>query len=258
MDSAIRLRDEVEKFAGGTVAVGISRVPFKCPAAPYEVALLLEDYFTRKGIRDRTKFEFFTPEPNPVPAAGPEIGDKVRELFKSRGINYHPKIRLKEVKQHELDFETGETIPFDLLFCVPPHVAPAPVMEAGLTDQTGWVQVNPRTLETNSEGVYAVGDVTSVSTPHGYVPFLPKAGVFARGQAEVVANNIAAKVKGTGRAKQWEGNGSCFLEVGAGQSAFVTGNFLAEPKPEIEFRMPSRVWHAQKVIFERYWLRHWF
>jgi sulfide:quinone oxidoreductase len=141
---------------------------------------------------------------------------------------------------------------------VPPHAAPAPVVQAGLTDETGWIPVNPRTMETNHEGVYAVGDVTSISTPNGYVPFLPKAGVFAHGQAEVVAINIAANIKGRGKMKEWDGQGSCFLEVGGGQSAFVKGNFFAEPKPEIEFHMPGRVWHAQKVIFEKYWMRHWF
>ncbi|MEM3186427.1 MAG: FAD/NAD(P)-binding oxidoreductase [Conexivisphaerales archaeon] len=85
LDSATRFRDVVEKFAGGTLAIGISRTPFKCPAAPYEVALLLEDYYTKKGMRDKVKFEFFTPEANPVPAAGAEIGNKVSELLKSRG-----------------------------------------------------------------------------------------------------------------------------------------------------------------------------
>ncbi|MEM3186426.1 MAG: hypothetical protein QXQ39_07095 [Conexivisphaerales archaeon] len=165
---------------------------------------------------------------------------------------------MKEIKQNELSFESGETIPFDLLFCVPPHVAPAPVVETGLTNESGWIPVNSGTLETNHQGVYAVGDVTSVSTPNGYVPLLPKAGVFAHGQAEVVANNIAAKIKGKGKMREWDGHGSCFLEVGGGQSAFVKGNFLAAPKPEIEFHMPGRVWHAQKVIFEKYWMGHWF
>ena len=258
LESATRFKDAVEKFRGGTIAIGISRTPFKCPAAPYEVALLLEDYYTKKGLRDKLKFEFFTPEPGPVPAVGPDIGNKVLEVLRSRGINYHPKLRLKEIRQNDLSFEGGETMRFDLLFCVPPHVAPPPVVKAGLTNETGWIPVNPRTMETSHEGVYAVGDVTSIPTPSGYVPFLPKAGVFAHGQAEVAARNIATKITGRGKATTWDGKGSCFLEVGGGQSAFVKGNFLSEPRPEIEFHMPGRVWHAQKVIFEKYWMRHWF
>ena len=258
LDSAVRFKEAVEKFEGGTIAVGVSRTPFKCPAAPYETALLLEDYYSKKGMRDRVKFEFFTPEGNPVPAVGAEIGSKVAEFLKSKNISYHPKLKVTEIRDGEARFESGEQISFDLLFCVPPHKAPKPVVDAKLTDETGWIPVKPRTLETNHNGIYAVGDVTSLPTPKGYMPFLPKAGVFAHGQAEVVANNIAVQIKGRGKVKEWDGHGSCFLEGGHGESAFVKGRFLAEPKPEIEFHMPGRVWHMQKVLFEKYWMRHWF
>ena len=259
LDSATRFKKSVEKFEGGTIAIGVSRTPFKCPAAPFEVALLLEYYYAKKGIRNNMKIEFFTPETIPVPAVGPEIGNKVLDLLKSRGINYHPKLRLKDVKKNQLSFENGETMSFDLLFCVPPHVAPQPAVKAGLTSkENGWIPVNPRTLMTDFEGVYAIGDITSVPTPSGYMPFLPKAGVFAHGHAEVVANNIAVKVSGKGKIKEWDGNGLCFLEVGGGLSAFLKGDFLSEPRPSIRFHTPNRIWHAQKVLFEKYWMKHWF
>lgn len=258
LDSALRFKQAIEAFPGGTIAVGVSRLPFKCPAAPYEVALLLDDFYTRKGMRDKVKFEFFTPEGGPVPAAGPEIGGQVAELLAARGINYRPKRKLTEIGNGELRFEGGETVPYDLLFCVPPHRAPRPVVDAGLTDGTGWVPVNAATLETKIPGVYAVGDIAAVATPNGYVPFLPKAGVFAHGHAETVASNLAAQIKGKGKTRRWDGHGACFLEVGRGQSAFVSGNFLAAPKPEIDFRMPGKVWHMQKVLFERHWMKRWF
>ena len=256
LESALKFEEAVKSFDGGAIAVGISRTPFKCPAAPYEVALLLDDYFRKKG--EKVKFEFFTSEAIPVPAVGPDIGNKVLELLRSRGIKYHPKLKVKEIKSKEISFESGETISHDMLFCVPPHVAPKPVVEAGLTDETGWIPVNPRTLETKHKGIYAVGDVASIQTPNGYTPYLPKAGVFAHGQAEVVANNIVLGIAGNGKMKEWDGSGACFLEVGKGQSAYVKGTFLSEAEPDIDFHMPSRVWHAEKVAFEKYWMHHWF
>jgi sulfide:quinone oxidoreductase len=261
LESALKFKEAVETFSAGTIAIGIARTPFKCPAAPYEVALLLDDYFGKKKIRDKIKFEFFTPESIPVPAVGPDVGNKVLEMLYSRRINYHPKMKVKEIKSNELIFEDGGlVIPYDLLFCVPPHVAPKSVVEAGLTDETGWIPVNPLTLETRHDRIYAVGDVTSIKTPDGYVPFLPKAGVFAHGQAEVVANNLIGQIsaKISRKKREWDGKGSCFLEVGKGQSAFVKGAFLAKPKPKIEFHMPGKVWHAEKVAFEKYWMHHWF
>jgi len=258
LESALRFRDAVERFRGGTLAIGVSRTPFKCPAAPYEIALLLQDHFARKGMADSVRFEFFTPEPAPVPSVGPEIGAKVLEFMRLRGIRYHPKVKVSGIEAGQVRFENGETLAYDLLFCVPPHRVPRPVLEAGLVDETGWVPVNPGTLETRLPDVYAVGDVTALPTPKGYVPFLPKAGVFAHGQAEVVAHNVAASVRGRGNRKEWDGRGACFLEVARGQSAFVRGRFLEEPRPAVEFHMPARTWHMQKVLFEKYWMHHWF
>ena len=258
LESALRFQEAVEGFRGGTVAVGVARTPFKCPAAPYEMALLLEDHFAKRGMRERVRFEFFTAEPAPVPSVGPEIGSQVLDLLKSRGIPYHPKRKLVHIGPSELRFETGDSLPFDLLFCVPPHRAPKPVVDAGLTDGTGWIPVDAQTLRTAHKDVYAIGDITSLSTPNGYVPFLPKAGVFAHGQAEIVAHNLAVRVRGRGKEKQWDGHGSCFLEVGGGKGAYLKGDFLAAPRPTIEFHPPSRVWHLQKVLFEKYWMRRWF
>ena len=78
----------------------------------------------------------------------------------------------------------GDEMPFDLFLGVPVHRAPAVVEESGLAVD-GWIPVDPLTLETRFPGVYAVGDVTSVGTP--------KAGVFAEGQAAVVADRILAR-----------------------------------------------------------------
>ncbi len=257
LDSALKFRKAIEQFKEGTIAIGISRLPFKCPAAPYEVALLLDSYFTKKGVRDKIKLEFFTPEATPMPAAGPEIGSRVIEFLKAKKVNYHPKLKLTAIKTNALHFENGERMAYDLLFCVPPHAAPKPVVTSNLTNETGWIPVNPRTLETGHAGVYAVGDVASIPTPHGYAPALPKAGVFAHEQAKIVANNIAVAIRGIGKMREWGGHGACFLETGNAQGAFVEGNFLAAPRPDIRFHMPGRIYHMQKILFEKYWMDHW-
>ena len=70
----------------------------------------------------------------------------------------------------------------------------------------GWIPVDPLTLETSYADVYAVGDVTSVGTP--------KAGVFAEGQAGVVADAIIARARASGDASQYDGRGICYLEFG--------------------------------------------
>ena len=258
LESAVRLKDALANFPGGRVMVGVSRLPFKCPTAPYEMALLLDDRFRRQGIREKVCIDFFTPESAPLPSAGPENGRKVVEMFQERGIGYLPGRKLKAISSKSISLEDGNPLAYDLLVCVPPHRAPRPVVEAGLTDPSGWIPVDSRAMETKHPGVFAVGDITSIPTPNGYTPFLSKAGVFAHGQAEVVAQNLAVRITGRGHGKSWDGHGACFLEVARGKSAYMSGNFLAAPKPLLTFRAPGAIYHTQKVLFEKYWMRHWF
>lgn len=258
LESAVRLRKALAAFDGGVVAVGVSRLPFKCPAAPYETALLIEHQLRERGLGGKFRVQFFTPEGMPLPSAGPDIGNRALEFLTSRGIESNFKIKLGEVKAGEAIFEDGSAIRFDLLIAVPPHTCPQVVRNAGLADETGWVPVDPTAMRTKHGNVYAIGDVASVSTPSGFVPYLPKAGVFAHGQAEVVANNISVEIKGRGKAKAWDGGGACFLMTGGAQAAFVKGTWFTTPRPIVKFSPPSRTTYMQRVLFEKYWMSHWF
>jgi sulfide:quinone oxidoreductase len=258
LESAIRLRKALAAFDGGVVAVGVSRLPFKCPAAPYETALLIDHQLRARGLGNKFRIRFFTPEGMPLPSAGADIGNRALDFLKARGIEPTFKTKLAEVKAGEATFDDGSAIRFDLLIAVPPHSCPRVVREAGLTDETGWVPVDPTTMRTKHSNVYAIGDVSSVPTPSGFVPYLPKAGVFAHGQAEVVANNISVEIKGRGKTKGWDGAGACFLMTGGAQAAFVKGSWFTTPRPEVKFSPPSRTSYMQRVLFEKYWMTHWF
>src|SRR2546425_4964734 len=84
IEGALKLRGAIDNFDGGSIATGISRLPIKCPPAPYELALLLEEHFRR--IKKRAEIHFFTPEPHPVPAAGPRTCQKGRRPFDLLGV----------------------------------------------------------------------------------------------------------------------------------------------------------------------------
>jgi sulfide:quinone oxidoreductase len=258
LESAVRLRQTLTQFDGGEIAVGVSSLPFKCPAAPYETALLIDHHFKSLPSNARVRIRFFTPEGLPLPSAGPDIGNLTLELMKARGIEATFKTKLKEVQPGKTVFDDGSEIPFDLLIAVPPHVCPTVVKEAGLTDETGWIPVDRASMRTTHYGVYAIGDVASLPTPSGFVPYLPKAGVFAHGEAEVVANNISVEITGRGKVKAFDGGGSCFLMTGGSQAAFVKGTWFSTPRPSVKFSSPSRTSYMQRVLFEKYWLRRWF
>jgi sulfide:quinone oxidoreductase len=258
LDGTLRLRDALGRFNGGRVAVLIAGLPFKCPAAPYEAAMLIEASLRRRGLRERTQVDVYTPETLPMPVAGKAIGEAIKAMVEGKGIGFHPQRKLAAVDpgRRELAFEGGSTAAYDLLVVVPPHRCPAVVREAGLTGETGWVPVDKATLETSHERVFAIGDVTAIKLPVGLM--LPKAGVFAHAQAEAVAHNIAAAITGRGAPDRFDGAGYCFVEMGDGVAAYAKGNFYAEPAPAVTMRSPSRFWHWGKIYFEKRWLRRWF
>lgn len=252
------LREALTSFAGGRLVVLTAAPAYKCPAAPYEAAMLLEYYCRKRRIRAQTGLDLFAAEAGPMGVAGPEVSKAVREMVEAKGISFHSEHQITEVDpaRRRLRFSNGAEANYDLLAFVPPHRAPQVVRAAGLASESGWVAVDRHTMETRFERVYALGDVVSIPLKLGKP--LPKAGVFAHAEAEVVAKNIVRAITGKGKPAAFDGLGDCFIETGDGKAGFGKGDFYAEPVPQVSIRRPSRFWHAGKVLFERGWLRRWF
>ncbi len=248
------LREALGRLERGRVVVMTAAPAYKCPAAPYEAALLIDAYLRQRGLRDAVTVEVYAAEPGPMGVAGPEMSGAVKQLLAGKGIPYHPEHQVTSVDAatKQLAFANGAEATFDVLAYVPPHRAPRVVRESALASDTGWVSVDRHTLETKFAGVFAIGDVVSIPLKLGKP--LPKAGVFAHGEAKVVARNIASAINGRDASERFNGHGECFIEIGDGKAGFGGGDFYAEPKPAVTVRAPSWRWHLGKVLFEKSWL----
>ena len=258
LEGATRLWSALQNFKGGRIVVLVSAMPYKCPAAPYETALLLEDYLQRQGIRDRCSVEVFTLETLPMGVAGPAMGQAVVSMMDAKGIEFNPKLDLTRIDaaSKEIIFSNRDPAPFDLLAGVPPHRAPRVVRESALANKAGWVAVDKQTLQTSYENVYAIGDVTAVKLANGMA--LPKAGIFAEGQALTVARRIVEEIRGVEMKAEFDGLGFCWIETGGGSAGFASGEFYAEPDPVVPLPRSGRMWHWGKILFEKYWLGEGF
>lgn len=247
-------RDRLAHFRSGRIVVMTAAPAYKCPAAPYEAAMLIEAFCRKQGIRDATEIDLYAAEPAPMGVAGPEVSGAVRQLVAAKGIQYHPEHQVTAVDAagRRITFANGAHAEFDLLAYVPPHRVPQVVRDSGLVAESGWVPVDRHTLETRVSGVYAIGDVVAIPLKLGKP--LPKAGVFAHGEAEIVAANIAHAITGAGTPQRFDGQGECFIEIGDGKAGFGGGDFFAEPAPRVTLHPPSWRWHLGKVLFEKSWL----
>ncbi|MBI4484737.1 MAG: NAD(P)/FAD-dependent oxidoreductase [Acidobacteria bacterium] len=238
----------------GRIVVLTAAPAYKCPAAPYEAAMLLDAWYRTRGLRDGMQFDVYAAEPAPMGVAGPHVSSAVTQLLASKEIAYHPEHQVVSVDpaRKRLTFSNGTEAVFDVLAYVPPHRAPAALRDSGLLAESGWIAVDRHTMQTRWRNVYAIGDVVSIPLALGKP--LPKAGVFAHAEADVVAENVAHAIAGENQPARFDGHGECFIEIGGGKAGFGGGDFYAEPKPAVMLRQPSWRWHLGKVWVEKSWL----
>ena len=247
---AERLREVIPSFDSGRIVIGILGHPFKCPPAPFEAALMLHDQLAERGVREAAEIRVFGPMAAPVPITG-EVSQGILSALEERAIEYVPKqlVVSLDTGGKSAQLASGESVPYDLFIGIPVHRVPEVVESSGLAVD-GWVPVDHSNLATRFPGVYALGDVAGAP--------VAKAGVFAEAAARVVADDIAARLRGAELERPYEGAGSCYIEFGGGMVGKVEANFLGGPKPTARLVGPSREFAADKEEFASTRRERWF
>jgi sulfide:quinone oxidoreductase len=247
---AEHMREVLLDFDSGKILIGILGHPFKCPPAPFEGALLLNDHFVDHGLRDAVEIRTIGPIAAPVPITK-EVSQSILDALTERDIEYVPNQHIVEIdtRSHEARLASGESVPYDLFVGIPVHRVPEVVESSGLAVD-GWVPVERTNLATRFPDVYAIGDVTALP--------MAKAGVFAEAAARVVADDIAARLRGETLRQRYEGAGTCYIEFGGGMVGMVEANFFGGPTPTARLVGPSRELAADKVEFAKTRRERWF
>lgn len=248
-EDAGRAHAALQRFAGGKLVFLVTTLPYRCPVAPYEGALLAADLLRDKDCRDATQISVYTPEKQPMPAAGPYAGQELVQLLGRDGIAFHGEHTVAHVDadRRMLHFDDGSTAEFDLLVFVPPH-------EPAVTIDGGWIAVDTD-MTTGYPGVFAIGDTAAVSTSGGRT--VPKAAIFAKNGAKAAAHNALHHLGLTGTAAQLSGEGYCYIDIGGHVSAQGKGNFFEMPHPAIHLSAPSQRLHHDKQAEEDEWRAWW-
>jgi sulfide:quinone oxidoreductase len=247
---AERLAGIIPTFSRGHALIGVCGAPFKCPPAPSECALLLDDELTARGVRDACQISFVIPMGTPVPPS-PETSAALVKEFAERDITLIAGRRVSALDPARsvaiLDDDTE--LPFDLFLGVPKHRAPDVVIDSGMTED-GYVPVDSATLATRFPGVFAVGDVATAG--------VPKAGVFAEGAARIVAQTLVATLRGGEPPGRHLGRGTCYIEFGQARVGSVDIDFLSGPSRTGTFHAPSAALAAAKKHFGSSRRARWF
>lgn len=252
---AQELTSAIDGVTRGRILIVTAAALYRCPAAPYEAALLIDDMLRHNGVRANVEIALHSAEPGPMGVAGANVSAAVAGILASRDIDYRPSHQIVSVEPGSAAFADAQLEAFDLLVYMPPIRVPAVVGASSLASSAGWIEADRHTLATAFPAVYAIGD--NVQLPLSIGKPLPRAGVFAHAQALVVADNIAAVIEGRVALATFDGRGGCFVEIGSGKAGFGTGDFYAEPAPRVTLRGPSRRHHLAKVAFEYNVMKRW-
>ena len=247
---AARLAGILPTFSRGHVVIGVCGAPFKCPPAPSECALLLDDALTARGVRDACEISFVIPLSTPVPPS-PETSAALMDEFAARGITLISGRRVSALDpaRSVAVLDDGAELSFDLFLGVPKHRAPDVVIASGMAED-GYILVDSATLQTRFPGVYAVGDVATAG--------VPKAGVFAEGAARIVAQTVIARLRGSEPPGPYLGRGTCYIEFGEGRIGSVDIDFLSGPEKTGTFNAPSVEQMERKLRFGSDRRARWF
>ena len=239
-----KIWDAIQQFDGGHVVIAIGGVPHKCPPSPNEAAFLADDYFRRRGIRDKVKLTFVTPYPRAYPAE--PMSRVVEPRFRKRAIEVVTFFNMESVDpgRREIYSLEGESVSYDFLLVVPPHRGGDVVLKSGIGDSDGWIPTDKNTMRVSGyENAYAVGDATDIP--------ISKTGVTAHLEAITATSNIVSAVRKSGQLHKYNGRIHCPFEMGSGRAAFVIGSYNM-PVKEIQ---PSRMGYFMKEAFAMFYWR---
>jgi sulfide:quinone oxidoreductase len=240
---AERLGQELRRFQGGRIKVGVAGIPYKCPPAPIEFTFMVDGYLRGRGLRDKSEIELLSPLNR---AFTIESASKlIQPIMERRGIGLTTFFNVEAVDPSAGVVESleGEKQEYDLLVLVPPHEGAEVVKASNLGDVSGWLPTDRATLNVGDhENVFAIGDATDLP--------ISKSGSTAHFEAPVVASRIASLITGTAPKTNYGGRVMCFLETGDGKATSLRFDYEHPPIPPT----PNRAWHVAKWLFNRlYW-----
>ncbi len=167
-----------------TVAVVVTSLPYRCPPAPYGLAMQLARNVSRTGA-GRITAVVTTPEQRPLGPLGDELGDFLVGSCADAGVAIHcgfapdPDALAAGV----LRSTTGEDVLADVVLVVPAHRRSPALAELGPAGPL--VGVSPA-YETEIDGLFVVGDAAASSFPRAADP--------AATAGEIAAASVLARV----------------------------------------------------------------
>jgi len=256
IEGAVALHNYFKDWEGGKLVMAITEIPYKCPVAPIEFVCLADDYFTKKGIRDKVEISMVTPMSGAF--TKPIATKMLSELLKEKNIKVVPDFYIERVdneKQSIVSYDEME-VPFDVLTIVPVNMGSEMIERSGLAGDLNFIPTDKETLQSKKfENIFVIGDAADIPTS--------KAGSVAHFAGDILFENLLNAIEGRPLTAKFDGHANCYIETGFGKGALIDFNYDTEPLPGT-FPLPgigpfgllknTKINHYGKIMFRWiYW-----
>jgi sulfide:quinone oxidoreductase len=256
IEGAVALHNFFKNWEGGKLVMAIAEIPYKCPVAPIEFVCLADEYFTKKGIRDKVEISLVTPMPGAF--TKPIATKMLSELLVEKNIEVIPDFYIEKIdneKQSIVSYDEKE-ISFDLLTIVPVNMGSEMIERSGLAGDLNFIPTDKETLQSKQyKNIFIIGDASDIPTS--------KAGSVAHFSGEILFENLMNAIEGRPLTAKFDGHANCYIETGFGKGALIDFNYDTEPLPGT-FPLPgigpfgllknTKINHYGKIMFRWiYW-----
>ena len=251
---AARLWKKLRSFEGGNVLIGAAeshfgtrvkapRLKAPCEGPIGEAMFMLEYELRQRGHRDKSPVRVFTPGSVFFEDVGDRVRNKVGGIMKERGIELYLNKVLREIREKEVFFADGSSLPSDLTIIIPPYKA-APIFRKNrLGDEEGFIPTDESMKHLDFDNIYAIGDINALAQP--------KLGHIAVHQADVAVSAILKDWRNEGEILPFRPEIFCIMNMGGNDATLIYSDVLFGGSHDLAFRSPLA--HMMKWGFDSYY-----
>jgi len=242
----------IQKTTSGNALFTQPPMPIKCAGAPQKAMYLAADYFRKNGYLSRMNVEFFNA--GPALFGVPFFAKALEKVIAGYGIKTNYSCNLVEIDgpakkaTFEIKDSEGNTKlidkSFDMIHVTPPQSSPDFIKESPLSNEAGWLDVDPESLLHNKyKNIFGLGDVIGTTNA--------KTAAAVRKQVPVVADNLLSLMSGVQVQAKYTGYGSCPLTTSLSSvmlAEFSYGGEVTPSFPMLDPRKNRYIWWLGKKI----------
>ncbi|MEO8574878.1 MAG: FAD-dependent oxidoreductase [Pyrinomonadaceae bacterium] len=240
--AATRFGEKIRDFREGTIVVGTCP-DGRLPVPVCETAFALAHKFRAEVASGSVRIKVVFPESLEAAFGGATLHKELEAAFERNRISVHYEIPITEINENELVSSGGHKIDYDLLMLIPPFRGQAMLHHLGITDEHDFVKVDGMMRVHDLPNAYAVGDIVAFSGP--------KFAHMAVRQADVVAANLAATIRGIEPSTEYYHEIAAIIDAGGPDSIYLHYGIWDDTMYNVN---KGHFWGWAKEMHDKLWL----